>query len=99
MPQGEIIKCEICPNTFIRYKGNHKYCSRKCFLKAYKAEKSKNPQGIPLFHCWNCKTTYRMSFAPYLKKNFLLWKYYSCEKCGARKDQDPDLFGKFGPLD
>jgi len=83
MAKPIIIKC-ICGKRFIQYKSNHKFCSRKCFLKDYR-EKKFGPGGFPVFACEYCHKREQLDYFPYLKKNKEKWLLKVCLSCGKKR--------------
>ena len=83
MPKKIIIKCP-CGTKFVQYKSNHKFCTRKCFLKDYR-ERKYGPGGFPFFACDGCGYRFQLDYYPYLKINKERWMAMVCPKCGKKR--------------
>jgi len=71
-----------CNNVFSPYKGNHLFCSRKCFIEWYRKQKK---DTYPLFICPNCHRETFLNFSPI--KQPKKWAYFMCPFCGSGQEK------------
>jgi len=69
--------CAECKKEFIAVSPKHDYCTRKCFMVAYR--KKQREVTFPTWTCPNCKEIVQLNFNPI--KDKIKWLTLSCPKC------------------
>ena len=82
--------CESCGGEFEPYKSNHKFCSRKCFLRDYRKNKQ---TGFPSWKCWNCDHETQLDFDPCTDPEKFVTLL--CSECGKKKFDDPEYIREY----